>query len=102
MSLDGLVLVTLLGMGLATYATRVAGFALVVQLPLGRRVKRFLERIPGTTFAALTAPLVVAGGPPEWLAAAVTLAALRLSGNIFLAVLCYPCVVAAYRAAVPG
>lgn len=98
MSLDATVLVTVLGMAVVTYATRLAGFALVVRLPLGRAVRRFLERIPGTTFAALTAPLVVAGGPPEWLAAAVTIGVMRLSRNVAAAILCYVAVVAGVRA----
>ncbi len=98
MSVDATILVTILAMAAVTYATRLAGFALVVRLPLGQAVKRFLERIPGTTFAALTAPLVIAGGPPEWLAAAVTVGVMRFTRNVAAAILCYVGVVAALRA----
>ena len=101
MSPDGPVLATLLGMAAVTCATRLLGFALAVRLPLGGGLRAFLERIPGATFAALAAPLVVAGGPPEWLAAAASAAILRASGQVFAAIAGYVAVVAACRGLVP-
>ena len=98
MTLDSQVVLAILGMAAATYATRLGGYLLVQRLSPGPFLRRVLDQVPGCTFAALAVPLVAAGGPLEWFGAFVTAAVLRLSGSVPLAVLCYPLVVSLGRA----
>jgi len=82
MSVDPIILATILGMALVTYATRLGGYLVVSRLHQGPRTRRFLEHLPGCTFAALSAPIVFQGGPPEWAAAAATVLIARLTGQV--------------------
>jgi uncharacterized membrane protein len=72
-------------MGLATYATRAGGFWLVQRLRPSRFLEIWLGQIPGAVFAALCAPLVLKSGPAGWVAALLTLALARLTGNFLVA-----------------
>jgi uncharacterized membrane protein len=66
-------------MGVATYATRLAGDLLRHRLSLGKRADAALEALPPAILTAVIAPVALATGPAETLAAAMTgLAALRL------------------------
>lgn len=79
MSLDPTTVVTILLMGLATYATRLAGLVLVSRVPAAGRVRNALEAVPAAVLTALVAPAVLTGGIAELVAGAVAcLAALRL------------------------
>jgi uncharacterized membrane protein len=79
MSLDPTVLVAILGMALATYATRLAGWVMVRRIVLRGRMKGALEGVPGAVLMAVIAPMALATGPAETLAAAIAaVAALRL------------------------
>ena len=72
------VLLTILLMGLATYATRAGGLWLTNRLTLSDRMEAWLEYIPGAILVSLVAPAVLASGFVEALAAlAVVLVALR-------------------------
>jgi uncharacterized membrane protein len=82
MSGQTLAFATIVGMAVATYLTRVGGYWLMAAVRPGPFARRFLEQVPGSIFVALTAPLLVEGGPPEWLGAAVALLAARLTGNL--------------------
>ncbi len=62
------------GMAAVTYLTRAAGLFLVNRLRLTGRAEVFLRAIPGTVLVSILAPAVLAGGPPEWIAAAATVA----------------------------
>ena len=78
MRLDPQVLITILLMGLATYATRAGGLWLTNRLSLSDRMEAWLEYIPGAILVSRVAPAVLAGGFAEALAAlAVVLVALR-------------------------
>ena len=72
MSLDGPTALALLGMGLATYATRIGGDLLRHRLSLGKRAEAALEALPPAILTAVIAPVALATGPAETLAAAVT------------------------------
>lgn len=98
MAIDSQVLLAIVGMAVVTYATRLGGYLLIQRITPGPFLARVLEQVPGCTFAALAVPLVAAGGPLEWFGAAVTALVLRASGNVPLAVLCYPLVVSLGRA----
>jgi uncharacterized membrane protein len=77
-SLDPLTTTTILLMAVATYATRAGGLWLASRLALSGRVEAWLDHIPGAILVSLVAPVVLASGPAETLAAlAVILVALR-------------------------
>ncbi len=79
MRLDPTTLAAILAMAAVTYATRVAGFAVVRRLALTGRAQLALEAVPGAVLVALVAPAVLTAGPADALAGAVTvLAAWRL------------------------
>lgn len=79
MNLDLPLVLTILGMGLVTYATRIAGYALLTRFPVKGRIKAGLEAVPIAILTAIIAPAALAAGPADALAALITvLLALRL------------------------
>jgi len=79
MSVDPLALLAIFAMGVATYATRMTGALLLANAQPGPRLRAALDAVPVAILTAVIAPAVAAGGPPDWIAAAITvLAALRL------------------------
>ena len=79
MTLHGTTLAAILVMAVLTYATRLAGYALVRRLPLSPRSRRALDAVPGAVLVALVAPATLAHGLADALAGAITVvAALRL------------------------
>lgn len=66
-------LLAILAMAGITYATRVAGWALLRRLPLGPRARAVLDVVPGCVLIAVIAPAVLTRGPADALAGAVTL-----------------------------
>ncbi len=102
MGIDAQVLVTIVLMALAAYATRVGGLWLVSRLTLSGRVEAWLGYLPGAILVSLVAPIVLAGGVPEALAAAaVVLVALR-TGSLPLAMATGVVAVLALRALLSG
>lgn len=87
MSVDSATLLAILGMAVATYATRAGGYFLVRRLPPTRFVEAWLRQIPGAMFVALVTPAVVNGGPAFWAGAAAVLTAARLWGNLVASLL---------------
>jgi uncharacterized membrane protein len=87
MSIDLSTLLTILGMAVATYATRVAGWLLLSGQSFGPRLTAAFEALPPAVLTAVIAPGILTGAPgapfgfltPELVAAAITiLAAWRL------------------------
>lgn len=79
MTLDPVIFVTIVLMGVATYLTRIAGIFLAGRLALTGRAKAAFDAIPPAVLMAVIAPTVLATGPAETLAALVTaVAATRL------------------------
>jgi uncharacterized membrane protein len=79
MTLDPVILVTIVLMGVATYLTRIAGIFLAGRLALTGRAKAAFDAIPPAVLMAVIAPTVLATGLAETLAALVTaIAATRL------------------------
>lgn len=79
MTLDPATLLAILAMGAATFATRLAGLVVVQYIPVKGRTRAALEAVPAAVLMAVIAPMVVATGLAETLAAIITaLAALRL------------------------
>lgn len=72
------VLLAIILMALATYATRAGGLWLASRFDLSERAGAWLDQIPGAILVSLVAPVVLTGGFAEALAAvAVVIVALR-------------------------
>lgn len=79
MTLDAQTLLAILGMAIATYATRIAGLALAGRLDLSPRAQAAFDAIPPAVLIAVIAPSALATGWAEAAAAALAaLAATRL------------------------
>jgi len=79
MTVDSATALAILAMGIATYATRIAGFWLVRHVNLPARAMTALDAVPGAILMAVITPMIFTTGPAETLAAAITaLAAMRL------------------------
>ena len=79
MTLDIATAIAILAMGIATYATRVAGFWLVRHVNLSTRAMTALDAVPGAILMAVITPMVFTTGPAETVAAIITaFAAFRL------------------------
>jgi uncharacterized membrane protein len=72
---DLLSLVTILGMGLVTYLTRIGGDLLMRNRTLGPRMTAALNAVPPAVLTAVIAPSVLSAGLAEAIAGVVTLAA---------------------------
>jgi uncharacterized membrane protein len=65
----------ILGMALATYATRLAGYWLLQGTEIKGRFKAALEAVPPAILTAVIAPTVFLQGPAEMISGAITLGA---------------------------
>lgn len=71
-------LLAILGMAAATYATRVSGFYLLRGLTMTGRAKAALDALPPAILMAVIAPVVLATGVAETVAAGITAVAAYL------------------------
>lgn len=79
MSLDPANLLAIIAMAVATYGVRACGLWIAGRLPEHGRARAAMEALPPAVLSAVIAPIALATGPAETLAAAVTvLAAFRL------------------------
>jgi uncharacterized membrane protein len=79
---------TILGMGLVTYATRASGLVLGRNLHMPDWFDDLIEALPGAILVSLIAPAIIAAGVKGLIAAAATVAtALLLKGNIIIPML---------------
>jgi branched-subunit amino acid transport protein len=78
---------TILGMALVVYATRVSGPWLLGRWLDARPVRTWLGYLPGTVLVALVAPLVFASGVAEALASLVTLLVAIRTRNVLISML---------------
>lgn len=74
MRLDPSVLLAIVGMSLATYATRAGGYLVFRAFRPTPFVRALLGYIPGTLFMAYVAPALAQGRLPEWLGAVAAVA----------------------------
>lgn len=80
MTIDPINLLAIVGMGIATYATRVAGLWVMSAMRPGPVLTSALDAMPVAVLTAVIAPPLVKGGTADLLAAAITMAAaVRLS-----------------------
>ncbi len=74
MTHDGwFIYIAILGMGLATYATRLAGYVFLSGSDISGRFKSALAAVPPAILTAVIAPTVFLQGPAEMIAGAITL-----------------------------
>ena len=64
--------IAIVGMGLATYATRVSGFYLLRGMNVSGRFKAALDALPPAVLMAVIAPVILTTGIAETIAAVVT------------------------------
>ena len=72
MSLDPTILLAIIGMALATYATRVSGLYLMHGVTVKGRFKAALDAMPPAILMAVIAPTILTTGWAETIAAAIT------------------------------
>lgn len=65
-------LLAILGMGIATYLTRLSGFYLLRGLNVSGPVKAALDALPPAVLMAVIAPVILTTGWAESIAAAIT------------------------------
>lgn len=79
MTIDPTTLLTIFGMAVFTYLTRIGGLVLVSRVALSPRTKAALDAVPPAVLMAVIAPVALTKGPAETAAIVITaLAALRL------------------------
>ncbi len=87
MRLDGSVLLAILAMSAATYATRAGGYLVFRAIRPSERLRQFLGYVPGTLFVAYVVPALAAGRLPEWVGALATVAIMLRTGQMSAAIL---------------
>ena len=80
-------LLTILGMALVTYGTRMSGLWLMSHVTLSTRMKTWLGYLPGTVIVALVAPTVFTTGVAEAGAALATVLVMARTRNVLLTIL---------------
>jgi uncharacterized membrane protein len=98
MSVDPQLLPLLAALMAASFACRAVGFALMRFVAVTPRVTAALEAAPLAVMVGIVAPAAVRGGPPEWVALAVTATLMRATGNDFMSALAGVAALAAVRA----
>jgi uncharacterized membrane protein len=83
---DYFLFVAILGMALATYATRLAGFWLLQGRVISGRMKAALEAVPPAILTAVIAPTVFLHGPVGIIAGVATLAAALLRAPLLVTI----------------
>lgn len=73
--MTGSVLLAIIGMGIATYLTRLSGFYLLRGVNLSGPMKAALDALPPAVLMAVIAPVILTTGRAESLAAVITAAA---------------------------
>ena len=101
MRVDPVVLATILGMAMVTYATRIGGFLLLGRLNVTARVAAWLHYVPGAVVVSIIVPSVLpiglvggdkgasgalTGSPAEALAAVVVLLVAARTKSLLVAI----------------
>jgi uncharacterized membrane protein len=80
-------LLAIIGMGLATYATRLSGLLLMRGVVVKGRLKAALDAVPPSVLMAVIAPTVLMTGKAESLAAILTAVAAFLRAPLLVTIL---------------
>jgi uncharacterized membrane protein len=97
--MDARTALTILGMALATYATRAGGFWLMSRVRVTPRLELVLRHIPGAVLVSIVAPMLATSGPADLIAAGVTVAAGVTTKSVLLAMVAGVVAVVIARAA---
>ncbi|MDO8279017.1 MAG: AzlD domain-containing protein [Burkholderiaceae bacterium] len=97
MSTDGTFYLALLGMALASFGCRIAGFLLMGYVPITVRLRSALQAVPLAVMIGIVMPVLSAGRPPEIVALAVVLVTQKLTGSNAVAALSGAATVALFR-----
>jgi uncharacterized membrane protein len=75
--------ITIFGMGVVTYITRVLGFFVSNRISsMPKPIERFLHFIPGTIIVSIIAPQIVSGGLHTIIAGLICIGAAKLFNNL--------------------
>jgi uncharacterized membrane protein len=85
--MDRQLLITMLGMVIILYVTRISGYVLVGKMPASPALERVLNQLPGVTLVALVAPAVAQEGVAGLLAAVVVWLVVSRTNNIVLSMM---------------
>jgi uncharacterized membrane protein len=99
MTADLHTVLAILVMGLATYATRLAGYWLLQGRPITGRLKAAMDAVPAAILVSVIAPNVFLGGIANMIGGAAALASALLRFPLLLTILIGCVTVAALRAA---
>lgn len=89
----------LLAMVVAVYLTRAGGFWVMGRFPIGPRLHRILNAMPGAVITATVAPILITGELSAWLAVAAAALTMIVVRNDFAAVVAGVAAAALVRAA---
>lgn len=84
--IDETVLVTIVGIAVATIVTKTGGYWLIQRVEVSPRAEVGLSVLPGAILISLIAPRIIGGGLPEWISAGVVFVIAVRTGNILLAI----------------
>ncbi len=85
MTIHGSALLTIVLMGIATYALRAGGYWLMGRVTLSPRLEAGLAYLPGAVLTALVVPAAIEAGVPGLVGLAAVALVMRRWGNLFLA-----------------
>jgi branched chain amino acid efflux pump len=84
MEVDPIHLLTILGMALATYATRAGGLWLMGRVTASPGIEAWLRHIPGAVIISIVAPQALTSGPAEALASLATVLVAAVTRSLIL------------------
>ena len=87
MNVSNTALVTIAGMAIVTYATRVGGLWALKRIAITPRLEAWLKVLPGTILVSIIAPAVLASGVAEALAGLATALVAWRSKNVVFAMI---------------
>jgi uncharacterized membrane protein len=87
MQTSPLALLTILGMAIITYLTRISGLWLIRYMPTSKRFKAWLEYVPGAVIVSIIAPTVFSTNLADVGAAIATLLVALRTRNALLSLI---------------
>lgn len=84
--IDESVLLTIVGVALATVVSKAGGYWLIERVEVSPRTEVGLSVLPGAILISLIAPRIIGGGLPEWISAGVVFVIAVRTGNILFAI----------------
>ncbi|WP_049989158.1 AzlD family protein [Natrinema salifodinae] len=88
LQLDPFVVAVIIGMSVATYATKAGGLWLLGRVSVSDRTEAGLGMLPGAIIMAILGPELISVGPAGWGVAVVVLLLMWRTENVLLALLC--------------